>query len=67
MPRYCLYLHDGPETPPVSHEIEVSDDEDAADIARVTLLATRGFTHVEILKEDQLLRSQKRDSYSPDT
>lgn len=67
MPRYCLYLHDGPTTPPVSHYIEVADDDDAADIARVTLLATQGYTHVEVWKEDKLLRSQQRDSYLPDT
>lgn len=66
MPRYCLQLHDGPTTPPETRDIDVADDEDAEDMARITLFSTNQFTHVEIWKDDVLMTTHKRDSYHPD-
>ena len=66
MPRYRLYLHDGPTTPPEHRDIEDSDDGDADDMARITLLSTTDFTHVEIWKDDTLILTHNWDSYHPE-
>ncbi len=63
MPRYRLHLHDGPTTPPVTEEIEVESDEDAKDLARITLLMTQVYTHAEVYRGEARVGSYKRDSY----
>ncbi|AQR62677.1 hypothetical protein BZG35_14240 [Brevundimonas sp. LM2] len=62
MPRYKLRLHDGPSRSPLTESIELDGDDDARDIAQVTLLMTRDYSHVEVYRDAALLGSFKRDS-----
>ncbi|HYC96868.1 hypothetical protein [Brevundimonas sp.] len=67
MPRYKLHLHDGPVTPVVTEVIDVQDDEDAKDLARITLLMTKAYTHAEVYRGRDLVGTCKRDSYGGET
>lgn len=64
MPRYKLHLHDGPTAPAVTEVIDVQDDDDAKDLARVTLLMTKAYTHAEVYRGHNLVGTYKRDSYA---
>jgi hypothetical protein len=63
MPRYRLRLHDGPTAPPVTEVIDVDGDDDAKDLARITLLMTQAYTHAEVYRGQELVGTYKRDSY----
>lgn len=43
--------------------IDVQGDEDAKDLARITLLMTRAYTHAEVYRGHNLVGTYKRDSY----
>lgn len=64
MPRYHLHLHLGPKTPPVSETLDVTNDEDAKDLAQIALLAATEYTHAEVYRGDSLISTFKRDSYA---
>lgn len=66
MPRYRLSLYDGLTSLPEDRDIDVPTDEDADDMARISLLATMQFTLVEIWRDDVLVGTRKRDSCHPD-
>lgn len=66
MPRYRLHLHDGPTTPTEDQYFDVTDAEDAKDLAQIALLATQKFTHVEVWEGERLVAVQKRDGFPPD-
>ncbi len=64
MCRYRLLLHDGPTAPPVTQSLQASTDADALDLAQISLLAAKGYTHAEIYSDGVFLTELKRDSYT---
>jgi hypothetical protein len=62
--RYRLQLHDGPATPAIGETIDAGGDEDAMDLARITLLVTPAYTHAEIYRGHTLIGTCERDSYA---
>jgi hypothetical protein len=62
--RYRLLLHDDPTTPPTEQVIEVEDDDDAKDLARIALLLDHTYKHADLYRGDKLVDAFKRDSFA---
>lgn len=63
MPRFKLLLHDGPTTPPVVEDLDVATMDDAKDLAKVTLLMTKVYTHAVVYRGDEYVETFRRDSH----
>tara|TARA_R110002167_G_scaffold9558_15_gene44230 strand:- start:367 stop:564 length:198 start_codon:yes stop_codon:yes gene_type:complete len=61
MGRYTLRQYDGHDAVPVTDTIELSNDDDARDMARVALLATPAWTHIDVYHANALIGSFQRD------
>ena len=63
MAEYVFKLHHRDGVGPFSEALEVDCDEDAEDLAKVTLLGMAGYTHVEVFLAERLLTTFHRDSF----
>ncbi|AQR62884.1 hypothetical protein BZG35_15390 [Brevundimonas sp. LM2] len=52
MPRYRLYLHDGPTTRAESRYFDLPDQSEALEMAREALIEDQTFSHAEVWTED---------------
>lgn len=62
MPSYRIYLHDGPDTPPVTEPLLAKDDAEALVLGELRLLLTPAFTHAVVTRGGATVGSLKRDS-----
>lgn len=65
MTTYVFHLHDGPETPPRTEQVEAHDDSEARSLAELRLTLSSAFTHVEVNRDGLELFRLHRDSVSP--
>lgn len=62
MPTYVFRLHDGPDVPPKTEEVEAANDGEARDLAGLRLTLSLDFSHVEVELNGRELFRLKRDS-----
>lgn len=62
MPDYRIYLHDGPDNPPVTETFLAHDDVEALALGEMRLLLTTEFTHAVVLQDRRRVGSLRRDS-----
>lgn len=62
MPSYVFHLHDGVSAELRDETIDAADLEEARDLARIRLLLSTEFTHVEVYSQGhQCLRLDRAD------
>lgn len=65
MPTYVFHLHDGPDVPPRTEQVEAADDEEARTLAELRLTLSSAFKHVEVQRDGVELARLHRDSAVP--
>lgn len=65
MPAYRIFLHDGPDTPPVTETLSARDDAEALVLGELRLLLTPAFTHAVVSLGGTAIGSLKRDGQPP--
>ena len=64
LPKYCLYLHDGPTTRAESRYFDLPDHSEAMVMAREALIENEAFSHAEVWSEEGVVVVYHRDSES---
>ena len=62
MPTYVFHLHDGPDVPVRTEDVEAVDEAEARDLAGLRLSLSPAFTHVEVQRDGCEIFRLKRDS-----
>lgn len=62
MANYTFKLHHRDGVTPFTEDLDVDSDEDAEDLAKVTLLGMAGCTHAEVYLGNRLVAACQRDS-----
>lgn len=64
LPKYRLYLHDGPVTRAESRYFDLPDQQDVLALAREALIEDESFSHAEVWTEEGVIVVFSRDSDS---
>ena len=67
MANYVFILHHRDGDEPFKELLELECEEDAADLAKVTLLGMAGYTHAEVFRGSRLVTVCHRDSQTAQT
>jgi|GEM_PF-2720707 len=61
MPTYVFHLYDGPAVEPLDETVTAGDLKEAQDLARLRLLLSGQFSHIEVFEEGALRLKLERD------